>query len=81
MKKKSSKQSPVVTDAATLSVIPPDVLEKIQMTIRSGKWLIAAFRVEDETLRLERVTSNFPKVDLDLACSLFIENANQIKSE
>ena len=82
MKKKASKlPEPIVTDADRLSAIPPDVLEKLHTTIRSGKWMIAAIRVEDESLRLELITSNFPKIDIDPACSLFIENANIIKNQ
>lgn len=47
--------------------------------MRTGQWLVAVFRVENEKLHLDRTAMNFPRSDLDLTSRLFVESISELK--
>jgi len=75
VKRKSGAILPVPVEPTPKEQVAANVTAATQ----AGRWLIAAFRVEGEVLRLDRVAVNFPKADVDLACRLFVENIQQLK--
>ena len=64
-------------------LLPPheQAVSNVRKATQSGKWLIAAFRIDGEQLHLDRIALNFPKGDLSLACRLFVENVEALKAE
>ena len=85
MKKTSKngiKKTPVAkiaTPQIPSSRIPSDVLTSLERACRSGKWLFAAWRVEDGKVFLDRTASDFPVGDLDMAMRLIVENVQELK--
>ena len=56
-------------------------IDKARVATTSERWLVAAFRLEGDQLRLDRVAFNFPKEVVADACRLFVENVEQLKEE
>jgi len=54
--------------------VPPIVMANVLRAVRNGKYLIAAFRVKDDGLLLDRVTNDFPKERFDEAIRLLMAN-------
>jgi hypothetical protein len=67
-------------DPNGLFPFPAPVQEALQSAARTGKWLIAVCRIENEKLFVDRTAMNFPHADLDLVCRLFVENVSELKS-
>jgi len=62
------------------SSVPKDVLANLETACRSGKWLVAIWRVQDGKVFLDRTATDFPKADLDLAMRLIVENVQEMKA-
>lgn len=60
-------------------MIPAAVVAQLEAAVRTGQWLVAVFRVENEKLFLDRTAMNFPRTDLDLTSRLFVENITELK--
>jgi hypothetical protein len=60
--------------------IPLDVATSLDRACKTGKWLIAVFHVDHDKLILDRTAMSFPVADLELACRLFVENVQRLKS-
>ncbi len=47
----------------------------------SGKWMVAAWRIDGNTIFLDRIAFNFPKADVDTAMQLIVQDVQKLKVE
>ncbi len=76
--KKAAKKN-VVKKTPVRPSLKDDVVKLVERAAKTGKWMVAVFRVEDKQLHLDRTAVNFPKGDIDLAMRLIVENVQQLK--
>ena len=84
MKKQAAAKRPA--KKATIAAVPSLILppgtqaqDAVSKAMLSGQWIVAAFRIVNGQLILDRVALNFPKADIGLAQRLFVENLEQLK--
>ena len=80
--KKVLKNTPQGAKTISSLILPPveEAIAKVRKAALSGKWVIAAIRIDDTTMTIERVALNWPTSENQIAARLFIEDLERLKT-